>query len=298
MRVTQGIPFPNIVVLLADDLGWRDLGCYGGPVKTPTLDRIAQHSMRFTQFYSGAAVCSPSRAVLLTGRTNVRCGIYSWINDRDQRSHLPTNEVTLAELLKTHGYATAHFGKWHLGMPSKSFPNKPTPSDHGFDYWYATANGIHPSHREPANLIRNGEAVGPTKGYACDLVIDEAISWLNTRSTDDRPFLLNIWFHEPHAPLAAPADLVEQYGDLSDPAAMYSATISNTDRSIRRLIGKLHTIDRPENTLIIFASDNGSYRADRVGRLRGSKGSNYEGGIRVPGIFFWPTHIPAGRRVA
>ena len=111
---------------------------------------------------------------------------------------------------------------------------------------------------------------------------------------DDRPFFLNVWFHEPHAPLAAPEDLVDQYGEQSDPAAVYSATIANTDQAIGRLIEKLHEIDKPENTLIIYSSDNGSYRADRVGKLRGTKGSNYEGGIRVPGIFYWPGHLLAG----
>jgi arylsulfatase A len=285
---------PNIVMLLSDDLGWKDIGCYDGPVRTPTLDRLANGGMRFTDFYSGAAVCSPSRAVMLTGRTNVRCSIYSWINDHDQRSHLPTSEVTLAELLKSAGYVTGHFGKWHLGMPSRNFPNKPTPSDHGFDYWFATANNAQPSHRNPRNFVRNGKNVGPQEGYSCDLVVDEARDWLDAQATVDKPFFLNVWLHEPHAPLAAPADSVEQYGDRMDPGAVYSGTIANTDQAIKRLIAKLHEIDAPENTLIIYASDNGSYRSDRVGYLRATKGSNYEGGIRVPGIFYWPKHISPG----
>lgn len=285
---------PNVVVLLADDLGWKDIGCYDGPVKTPTLDRLASGGMRFTDFYSGAAVCSPSRAALLTGRTNVRASIYSWINDHDQRSHLPKAEVTIAEVLQRGGYATAHFGKWHLGLPSNKFPEKPTPADHGFDYWFATGNNAQPSHHNPRNFLRNGKAVGTLEGYACNLVVDDAISWLENRPDDDRPFLLNVWFHEPHAPLAAPEDLVGEYGEQSDPAAVYSATIANTDQAINRLVEKLHEIDEPENTLIIYSSDNGSYRADRVGTLRGTKGSNYEGGIRVPGIFYWPGHIAAG----
>ncbi|XZE56528.1 sulfatase-like hydrolase/transferase [Planctomycetaceae bacterium SH139] len=285
---------PNIIVLLSDDLGWKDIGCYDGPVKTPTLDQLASGGMRFTNFYSGAAVCSPSRAVLLTGRTNVRASIYSWINDDDQRSHLPKAEVTIAEVLQRGGYATAHFGKWHLGLPSNKFPDKPTPADHGFDYWFATGNNAQPSHHNPRNFIRNGKPVGMLEGYACDLVVDEAVSWLENRSDDDRPFLVNIWFHEPHAPLAAPEGLVRQYGEQSDPAAVYSATIANTDQAINRLVEKLHEIDEPENTLIIYSSDNGSYRADRVGKLRGTKGSNFEGGIRVPGIFYWPGHILAG----
>ncbi|MCH1495096.1 MAG: sulfatase-like hydrolase/transferase [Rubripirellula sp.] len=285
---------PNIVVLLSDDLGWKDIGCYDGPVKTPTLDRLAGGGMRFTNFYSGAAVCSPSRAALLTGRTNVRASIYSWINDNDQRSHLPKAEVTIAEVLKRGGYATAHFGKWHLGLPSNRFPDKPTPAEHGFDYWFATGNNSQPSHHNPRNFLRNGKAVGTLEGYACDLVVDEAISWLENRPDDDRPFFLNVWFHEPHAPLAAPDHLVGEYGERSDPAAVYSATIANTDQAINRLVEKLHQIDKPDNTLIIYSSDNGSYRADRVGKLRGTKGSNYEGGIRVPGIFYWPGHIAAG----
>ncbi|MEE3076662.1 MAG: sulfatase-like hydrolase/transferase [Planctomycetota bacterium] len=285
---------PNVVVLLADDLGWKDIGCYGGPVQTPALDKLASEGMRFTHFYSGAAVCSPSRAVLLTGRNNLRASIYSWINDQDQRSHLPVNETTLAEVLKSNGFDTAHFGKWHLGMPTARQPDKPTPSEHGFDYWFATANNAQPSHRNPRNFVRNGKPVGELKGYACDLVVEDAIQWLDSRKKTERPFFLNVWFHEPHAPLAAPPDLIETYGQTSDPAAIYSATIANTDQAIARLIKKLREIDAPENTLIIYSSDNGSYRSDRVGDLRGTKGSNYQGGVRVPGIFYWPGHIVKG----
>ena len=285
---------PNVVVLLADDLGWKDIGCYGGPVQTPALDKLASEGMRFTHFYSGAAVCSPSRAVLLTGRNNLRASIYSWINDQDQRSHLPVNETTLAEVLKSNGFDTAHFGKWHLGMPTTRQPDKPTPSEHGFDYWFATANNAQPSHRNPRNFFKNGKPVGELKGYACDLVVEDAIQWLDSRNETERPFFLNVWFHEPHAPLAAPPDLIETYGQTSDPAAIYSATIANTDQAIDRLIKKLREIDAPENTLIIYASDNGSYRSDRVGDLRGTKGSNYQGGVRVPGIFYWPGHIARG----
>ena len=285
---------PNIVILLADDLGYRDIGCYGGPVRTPTLDRLAAEGVRFTNFYSGAAVCSPSRATLLTGRQHLRTGIYSWIHDHEQNSHLLLREVTLAEVLKGHGYQTVHLGKWHLGMPTRNRP-KPTPSDHGFDYWFATANNAGPSHRDPINFVRNGRPVGKTEGYACQIVVDEAIAWLDERRDGDRPFFLNVWFHEPHAPLAAPPDLVARYGQPNDPAAIYSATIDNTDRAIARLLEKLSLVAAPENTLIVYSSDNGSYRADCVGDLRGTKGSNYDGGIRVPGIFHWPGTIPGGR---
>ncbi len=132
-------PHPNIVILLADDPGWQDVGCYGGPVKTPTIDSFAANGIRFTDFYSGCAVCSPSRATLLTGRHHIRAGVYSWINDATQNSHLLEREVTLADMLKQAGYATAHIGKWHLGLPTPQL-YKPTPDRHGFDYWFATWN--------------------------------------------------------------------------------------------------------------------------------------------------------------
>ncbi len=286
---------PNVVVLLADDLGWKDIGCYGGPVKTPTLDRLAASGARFTDFYSGAAVCSPSRATLLTGRSHLRSGIYSWISDWDQNAHLRLEEVTLAEILKDAGYQTVHLGKWHLGMPTPLKPHKPLPDQHGFDYWFATPNNTQPSHRNPDNFIRNGKRVGRIEGYACQIVVDEAIAWLDLERNPNKPFFLNVWFHEPHAPIAAPAPVVKRYGELSDPAAVYSGTIENTDRAVSRLLKKLSEVAPPEETLIIYASDNGSYRDDRVGHLRGTKGSNYEGGIRVPGIFSWPGQIKAGK---
>ena len=286
---------PNVVILLADDLGYQDIGCYDGPVKTPAIDGLAAKGTRFTDFYSGCAVCSPSRATLLTGRHHIRAGVYSWIHDASQNSHLLQREVTLAEILKSQGYATTHIGKWHLGLPTAT-RDKPTPDRHGFDYWFATWNNASPSHHNPNNFIRNGEPVGSIEGYSCQIVVDEAIAWLDRREdTTRQPLFLNIWFHEPHAPIAAPQEIVDQYGDHpDDKAAVYSGTIDNTDRAIARLLKKLAEIDAPEDTLIIYASDNGSYRKDRVGGLRGQKGVNWEGGIRVPGIFYWPGTIEAG----
>lgn len=284
---------PNVVVLLSDDLGSQDIGCYGGPVKTPALDALAANGARFTNFYSGAPVCSTARATLLTGRHHLRTGVYTVIQDHIHNMHLLKSEVTIAEILKENGYDTVHLGKWHLGTPFRGW-EKPWIDEHGFDYWFATDLNAAPSHRNPVNFWRNRERVGDTKGYACQLVVDEAINWLSQKRDADKPFFLNVWFHEPHAPLAAPDDLVSQYGDLKDPAAIYSGTIANTDRAIARLIDKLDKMNALDNTIVVYTSDHGSYRQERNGNLRGQKGSLFDGGIRVPGIVHWPKRIEAG----
>ena len=285
---------PNVVILLADDLGSKDLGCYGGPVTTPVLDGLAARGVRFTDFHAGAAVCSPSRATLLTGRQNLRTGIYGVLQDQWHNMHLLEREVTIAEVLQKAGYSTAHFGKWHVGMTSGK-RKKPSLQDHGFDYWFGLSNGAHPNHRNPTNFMRNGKRVGEMKGYSCQIVVSDAINWLETRADPDQPFFMNIWFNEPHANLAAPEEITSIYGDLKDEAAIYSATVDNADRAIGRLVAKLKKTGQLDNTLIIYSSDHGSYRADRNGGLTGNKGSNFQGGLRSPGIFFWPDGVRGGR---
>jgi arylsulfatase A len=285
---------PNVVTLLVDDLGYRDLGCYGGPVKTPVLDKLAGEGVRFTDFHSGAPVCSPSRATFLTGRNHIRAGVYSVLSEQRHRMHLLRSETTLAEVLKDEGYGTAHLGKWHLGMPVNNRDN-PTPAEHGFDYWFGLVNGAHPSHKDPTNFLRNGKPVGPMKGYSCQIVVDEAIAWLDEKRDADAPFFINLWFNEPHAVIAAPDEIVSRYGALNNQAAIYNGTIDNTDRAIGRLVAKLEKFGELDNTIIHYSSDNGSYRQERSGELRGKKGSHHEGGHRVPGIFYWKGKIPGGR---
>ncbi|MBA62878.1 MAG: hypothetical protein CMJ76_10990 [Planctomycetaceae bacterium] len=290
-RKTQSTP--NIVLMLADDLGSADIGCYGGPVKTPVLDKLAADGVKFTHFYSAAPVCSPARASLLTGRHHLRTGVYTVIQDHIHNMHLELDEVTIAELLKTKGYHTAHVGKWHLGTPFRGM-KKPWIDEQGFDYWFATDLNAAPSHKNPRNFWRNRKQVGEINGYACQIVVDEAIRFLADHRDEEKPFFINMWFHEPHAPLAAPAKIVEQYGELTDQAAIYSATIDNTDRAIGRLVDYLKEIGELENTLLIYTSDHGSYRHERNGNLSAGKGSLLEGGIRTPGIFYWPAGIKGG----
>ena len=285
---------PNVILLLADDLGSGDIGCYGGPVKTPVLDGLAKRGVKFTNFYSAAPVCSPARATLLTGRHHVRTGVYTVIQDHLHDMHLQEEEVTIAEILKQNGYDTAHVGKWHLGTPFRG-RDKPWIDEQGFDYWFATDLNAAPSHRNPVNFWRNRERVGEMEGYACQLVVDEAIDWLSGTRNDEKPFFLNVWFHEPHAPLAAPDEIIREYGELNDQAAIYSATIDNTDRAIGRLVEHLKEIGEFDNTVIIYTSDHGSYRHERNGNLRAGKGSMFEGGLRVPGIICWPNGIQGGR---
>ena len=285
---------PNVITLLVDDLGYRDLGCYGGPVKTPILDKLATGGVRFTDFHSGAPACSHSRATFLTGRHHYRTGVYSVITERLHKMHLLKSETTIAELLKENGYATAHFGKWHLGMPVNNRDN-PTPADHGFDYWFGLVNGPGPSHKNPTQFLPNGKRMGEMKGYSCQIVVDEALNWLNEKRDAKEPFLSIFGSTNPTPRSRHPKRSFPEYGALNDQAAIYSGTIDNTDRAIGRLIARLEKLGELENTIIVYASDNGSYRSERNGELRGQKGSQFEGGHRVPGIFYWKGGIPGGR---
>ncbi len=304
---------PNIIVILCDDLGYGDLACYGHPaIKTPNLDKLAAEGIRFTQCYSSAPVCSSSRAGLMTGKTPSRIGVYDWI-PANHPMHLKKEEQTVATLLKKAGYATCHVGKWHLNGRFNT-PDQPQPGDHGFEHWMSTQNNAAPSHENPTNFVRNGTPIGPQEGYSCQLVASEAIRWMKQLRDKSKPFFQFVCFHEPHEPVASPADLVAEYmatagdGDAREDKAQYFANVANMDRAVGRILHALDEQKLTDRTLVFFTSDNGPEtllrypRAKRshgsAGPLRGMKLHLYEGGIRVPGILRYPALVKAGQTVS
>ncbi|MDB5348354.1 MAG: N-acetylgalactosamine-6-sulfatase [Schlesneria sp.] len=295
----------NFIVILCDDLGYGDLGCFGHPkIKTPHLDKLASDGMRLTDCYAGAPVCSPSRAGLLTGRIPNRVGIYDWIPQKSPM-HLRASEVTVATLLKQAGYQTCHVGKWHCnGMFNSS--EQPQPGDHGYDHWFATQNNAAPTHKNPTNFVRNGKRVGPTEGYSSQVIVDEAMSWLTQRDKS-KPFLLMVWLHSPHETIATASSFVEPYlaGAETPEQAEYFGNVSQVDHEVGRLLKSLDDGGLRENSLVFFSSDNGPETLNRYKGsersygspqpLRGMKLHLYEGGIRVPGIVRWPQRIKPGQ---
>ena len=308
---------PNFVVVLCDDLGYGDLACFGHPkIKTARLDRMAKEGVRFSNFYSSAPVCSPSRVGLMTGRSPNRAGVFDWIppagagkrDDNRDLVHLRREEPTIASLLKKAGYATCMSGKWHC---NSRFNNaaQPQPGDAGFDHWFATQNNASPSHINPKNFVRNGTPVGPLRGSSCQLVVDEAIDWLEKqqKATPDQPFFIYVAYHEPHEPVASPDALVKKYLAVSKNRnqAEYFANVHNLDAATGRLLDSLDRLGVEKNTLVVFSSDNGPETLNRYGGagrsygtpapLRGMKLWTTEAGFRVSGIARWPGTIPAGK---
>ena len=282
---------PNIVVLMADDLGYADLSCFGSAhIRTPVLDRLAQEGLKLTDFYAAAPNCSPSRAAMLTGRFPARVGLYSYI-DPDSPMHLPAEEVTSATVLRRNGYQTAHVGKWHLCSDLQT-DRYPGPGAHGFTHWLATENNAEPSHHNPVNFVLEGEALGEIEGYACQIVADEAIRWLQQERDPDQPFFLNLWFHEPHVEVAAPPELLARHQGHEE--AAYFACVENMDHAIGRVLATLDRLGLRDNTFVLFTSDNGSYRAASNGKFRARKSFVWEGGIRAPTLLRWPGRIRPG----
>ncbi|MCB1089694.1 MAG: sulfatase-like hydrolase/transferase, partial [Verrucomicrobiae bacterium] len=248
---------PNFVVILADDLGYGDLACYGNPdVRTPHLDRFASEGIRFTDCYAAAANCSPSRTGLMTGRNPWRVGIHNWIPMLSPM-HVKEGEITVATLLSRAGYDTCHSGKWHLNG-NFNLPGQPQPSDHGFHHWFSTQNNALPNHHNPYNFVRDGIPAGPLQGYSADLVANEAIDWLRGGRDLEKPFFLFVCFHEPHEPIASDERFTRQYARFEDPSQRaHHGNITQMDAAFGRLMAELDSLGLRDNTLVFFTSDNG-----------------------------------------
>ncbi len=292
---------PNIVVFLADDLGYGDLGCYGHPlIQTPNLDAFAQQGTRLTQCYAACAVCSPSRSAILTGRTPYRNGVFTWIPE-GREIHLRSSEIALPKLLKAKGYATCHVGKWHLNGHFNK-PTQPQPNDHGYDWWLATQNNAAPSHEQPTNFVRNGEPIGKIDDFSAPFIVKEAVTWLKEKRDPAKPFMLAVWTHEPHYPIKSAPEFQAKYPNLTDKVQReHHANVTQLDHAFGQLMRALDDLKLSDNTFVVFTSDNGP-EGDGIkgagrgstGGLRGRKRAVYEGGIRVPGIVRWPGHVKAG----
>ena len=290
---------PNVVVVLADDLGYGDLACYGHPtIKSPHLDRFASEGIRFTSCYASAANCSPSRTGLMTGRTPYRVGIHNWIPFMSPM-HVGAGEITVATLLRKAGYATCHAGKWHLNGLF-NLPGQPQPNDHGFDHWFSTQNNALPNHRDPYNFVRDGIPAGPQHGYSSEVVAAEAVRWLKEGRNASKPFFLFVCFHEPHEPIATAPRFAGLYDYPDDPSrANYYGNVTQMDDAFGKVMQAVDDLELRDSTFVLFTSDNGPARTrwhnvGSSGPLREFKGHVYEGGIRVPGMIRWPGHVKPG----
>lgn len=314
---------PNIIFCMTDDQGWGDTGYNGHPIlKTPHLDRMTREGIRFDRFYSGAPVCSPTRGSCITGRHPYRYGIFS-----ANVGHMPREEITLAEALKPQGYATGHFGKWHLGTLTRTEKDSnrggteqgaehyAPPWEHGFDVCFSTEAKVptfdpmlKPGTDEPyGTYYWREDGTKETENLAGDdsrAIMDRAIPFIGQAARAQTPFLAVIWFHAPHLPTLAGPEHRALYADQPDDAQHYLGCISAMDEQVGRLRETLRGLGIGRDTMLWFCSDNGPEGRQYNGRngwakhLRGRKRSLYEGGIRVPGLLVWPEKIKQPRRVS
>jgi arylsulfatase A len=285
-------PPPNVVILFADDMGYGDLGCYGNPViRTPNLDRMAAEGMRFTQFYSASPACTASRYALLTGLYPKRSG-FGWVLAPKSERGIHPKERTLAEELKAAGYATAAFGKWHLGRPTEYLPLQ-----NGFDEYLGLpySNDMQPPKWQPLPLIDGNEVVelDPDQNKLTRLYTERAVSFI--RKQGDHPFFLYLPYAMPHVPLHAGPDFAGK-----SLRGAYGDAVEEIDWSAGEIMRTLQELGVAQNTLVFFTSDNGPWiikgeRGGSSGLLRDGKGSTWEGGMREPAIAWWPGKIAPGQ---
>ena len=327
IKCAFAVQSPNLILINVDDLGWKDLGCYGSDVyETPNIDKLARNGLKFTNAYSACAVCSPTRAAIMTGRYPARLGVTDWIRARFQGGKIPKDkknpsrwvgsknkkvlcpqnalwmeleEVTIAEKLKEDGYATCHIGKWHLGADDW-YPEK-----QGFDENYGGCDyGQPPSYFDPFKNKRLDGIYGlPGKKqgqYLTDRECDEAVMFI--KKNRQKKFFLNFANYAVHTPIQAKPSLLDKYKtkiqslDTKQKNAAYATMVESVDQAVGRIITILKEEGIFDRTLIIFTSDNGGLLGvTNNAPLRSGKGFPYEGGIRVPLIIFWPDFINGGK---
>ena len=286
---------PHIVLVMADDQGWGDMGYNGHPViQTPNFDDAAATGIRFDHFYAAAPVCSPTRASVLTGRNPNRLGVYQW------GYPIRTQEMTIAEVLKENGYTTGHFGKWHLGSVRNASESKP--GNHGFDRWVSAPN----FYENGGTLSDEGKAVTYEGVESSFIAVDCALDWMKGALEDEKPIFAVIWFGSPHHPhiaaeedfaLYAPEDRSQQT-EKERKLHHFYGEVTGMDRAYGKLREELDAMGVRDNTLLWYCSDNGALPTiGNTGDHRGNKGIVYEGGLLVPSILEWPGKFPDHRVV-
>lgn len=307
---------PNIVFILADDFGYGDLGCMGGTdIATPNIDRLAAEGVKFTDFYSNAPVCTPTRVGFMTGRWQQRCGLEfafgyqveqfrrvkgEWVPEKDIHAFgLPLNEITIADRLKSAGYATGAFGKWHLG-----FKDEYNPIKRGFDEYFGELLG-HADYYKHAYFdgtyaLRDGLEPVKREGYFTDLVNEHAVKFITAHAK--QPFFLYVPHLAVHAPFQAPdkpeTPMVTKESMHHGSRAIYKAMVERIDHGVGMMLAELEKQGIADNTLVVFSSDNGGERYSRNAPLFHHKATVWEGGIRVPCLMRWPAKLPKGKVTA
>ena len=301
---------PNIVLILADDLGYGDLSCYGSKrINTPNIDKMAGEGLKFTQFYAGSAVCTPTRVSILTGQYPLRFNVSAHFNDREM--FLDNDVLTIPKALKKQGYTSMHIGKWHLGGLNEAHVldrnnSMPGPLQHGFGHYLAMLED--PIYRGSAmrekrlykdagkNLVKDDVLLTPNNKHWTTIKFEEANKFIENSAKEKKPFFLNLWLDAPHAPYEfSEKGVMDQYNDRAKGQdLLYRGMVSQLDKGVGGVLAKLKELNIDKNTIVIFTSDNGPAYLGSPAHFKGRKTDFHEGGIRVPMIAWWPETITKG----